>query len=349
MMRVDLLRSLPPTRTPAAPAPGPGPGKRLLAVLLLLVLAGLAIWLARPEWVSGRVAAAWHSLTSGGEQARADSLQRADAVARQASRQIDARQAAVIEWLYHLELLQPEPPVASGAGATTKAVPVSPGSSTSSILSTAPVSFTYSTFTASGEFLLEGRAASAEALSALQEALVLIPGMDLRESHAVEAEGSRGPAFDFRFAGFVTFTPVEDGGPIEAMDTGATTRSAGSPVTAPVTGQALAPVAGNRVADAAALPARLEGFLRAAGARGLRFAAPEAGPVTRAGALQAHPWRVRGDFEGPDATGRSALVSLRDLLEHERHDGSPFAIQRVTLNSRHADLMVFLDILALSP
>lgn len=339
MMRLDLLRSLPPTRPPSAPAPKPGRKAWMLALLSLLVLAALAFWLARPEWVSGRASAAWQSLTSGGERARADSVQSADALARQASRQIDARQAAVIEWLYQLELLQPEPSAPSAPGATEKAAPA---------WSASAVSFTYSTFTASGEFLLEGRAASAEALSALQEAMVLIPGMNLRDSHADEVEGRGGSAFDFRFAGVVTFTPLEDNGSSPATDT-VTATEPGPAGTPPVPGEALASVAGNRVVDAAALPARLDGFLRAAGARGVRFAAPEAGPVTRAGALRAHLWKVRGGFEDPETTERSALTSLRSLLEHERHEGSPFAIQRITLNGRHAQQVVFLDILALSP
>ncbi|HLU70132.1 MAG TPA: hypothetical protein VKZ88_05130 [Fibrobacteria bacterium] len=346
MMRLDLLRTL-PSSTDTSPHPPKRPvrGRRTrgtrgavsLIVAVLVLGIGGALWLAQPDGVRSAYLTAlsdlWKDATSGEDVARAEAARRAEAVALQASRQIEARQTAVIEWLYQLELLQP----AHGPEDATARVPHS---------RKAPVSLTTSTFTASGEFLLEGTAASAEDLSALQEAMVLIPGMDLRESRAHEIAGSAGPAFTFRFAGSATpdaFGLVADG----ADGAG----SANGPDSADsVPAAATVPVQ-NRVVDTAALAAHQDMFLRAAAAHALMFTPlPEADAVTQAGALQAHRWKLRGIRESAaEAAGPSTLTAVRELLEHERHRGSPLAIQRITVSERRGHIMVFLDILALTP
>ncbi len=353
MMRIDLLRSLPPSpdATPPPKPPSGGALKSLGLVVLVLVLAGSAILVAKPEWVPASWVTTWRSVMQGGvvtEQAHADSLRRAQAVAVQASHQIEARQTAVIEWLYQLELLRPAPPSPSPSHRSLR------GGTRDPFSSDAPVSFTTSTFTASGEFLLEGRAASAEALSALQEALVLIPGMDLRESDASEVAGSRDPAFDFRFAGSLA-APLSGGGDVSEGvsenkgDTGEGTENPDG------IGEALesagAAAVRNRVGEAATLSAELDSFLRTAAERGLDFAPPPEARVARAGSLRAHAWLLRGEMtvrSPADSSAPAALTSLRELLEHERHRGSPFAIQRITVSERRGQLMVFLDILALT-
>lgn len=349
MMRVDLLRSLPPSPLGSPPKRRAGGSLKVFVVILVvlgfLLGAGAVIWRVKPGWIPAPVATAWDSLANGGasaQRAHADSLRRAEAVALRASRQIEARQAAVIEWLYQLELLQSarsaSPPAARG-----------PHGSQEPPEQTRHVTLVASTFTASGEFVLEGRAASAEALSALQEAMVLIPGMDLRESEATEVAGSRDPAFDFRFAG-----SIHDGTPAGER---ATDGSAVDPNPDDSVGVERAdstknvlPAGGMRLAEAATVNARLEAFVQSATERGVAFAPPSGpGATSRAGALQAHFWTLRGVVTPPPDAAVSPLTVLRELLEHERHHASPFAIQRITVNERRGQTMVFLDILALTP
>lgn len=330
MMRVNLLRPLPPNTENGSAAPrreprGGGPLKPALLVLLLLGAAGaLVVGLTKPEWLKPeRLAHLWNR--AGREEA--ESLRRAQAVAAQASRLVDARQEAAIEWLYQLELLQPDGEPARGAAAEP------------------PVTLTLATFTASGEFLIAGTAVSAGALSAVQEALVLVPGMDLRESRALEIAGTAGPAFDFRFTGRLDAErPAHAAG-----DNGAAvTDSAIAPDTAagpPAPVAEAPPVLRNRVIDSAAVTAQRDTLLHAASAKGFTFAPAKAAAPVRSGALTARGWKMKGAFAGTE----NVFTALREVLELERHRGSPFAIQRITVEQAGDQKTVFLDILALTP
>lgn len=307
MMRVNLLRPLGANADESASPPPPAPRedgpawKPVLFVLLLLLVAGvLAVGYVKPKWLNlERISKLWERPAPD-----TDALARAQAAAEHASRLVDARQEAAIEWLYQLELLMPTP---------------------DANIPKAPVVPTLATFTAAGDFLLSGTAASAEALSALQETLVLVPGLDLRESRAEEVAGSAGPAFTFRFTG--RLEPTGD-------DTSAGTAE---------------PVAAvrNRVVDSIAITAHLDTLLNTAKAKGFTLASPRAATPAPSGAFTAHGWRLKAVY----AAGQEAsfFTAIREVLELERHRGSPFAVQRITLEKQGARKTVFLDILALTP
>jgi|GEM_PF-5577431 len=311
MIRIDLLRdlaSIPEASAPGAPPPGQGPLKRAAyALLALLVLGAVGLWLAKPEWMDvQKVTSFWKRH----DAAREDSVH-ALRLRAKASRLVDARQAGVIEWLATLEGLTADP---HQAGA---------------------VAFTKATFTAAGDFALEGLAPSAEALSALQEAMVLVPGLDLKQSRATEIPGRAPVSFAFSFAGHI------------APDSLATDTLA-------------APLA-NRVGARAALAAQLDTLVAAGAGLGITFATPRAGETGRQGALNLDTWRLKGLIAPPGpvneadsgqvtaTTPSSPWGTLRALWERERHRGSPFAIQRITLATQDSQNVVFLDILALSP
>jgi hypothetical protein len=324
MMRMNLLRGLPPgdgAPEQAPPPPGSGALKRLLSALLFLLVAGaVVISLTRPEWFRlQRVPAFWKS----DDPARADSLHRADIVRQKVSRLVDKRQTDVIEWLHQLEALTADPHQA-GAGALTAA-----------------------TFDATGAFILEGVAPSAEALSALQEALVLVPGLDLQQSRATEIANPRAAGFMFRFAGRITAETA----PSDTV-TGDSAADVDQAPPRPVR---------DRVVAAKTIPAHLDTLIRTAAGLGVTFAPPRAGDTTRQGTLVLHSWRLKGTLPSDTlAASKSATTDsltsetspfavIRHLWELERHRGSPFAVQRIALSEKDGNRVVFLDILALSP
>jgi hypothetical protein len=295
MLRLNLLRTL----TPSPPGPGqsgdtesvetaPGPLRPVLLILLgLLVLGAVSLYLAKPAWLNLDALSGIGART---EAARADSLRRVETLRADASRLVAHRQSLAIEWLDQLEATVP-------------------------MGTHAPI-MTLSSFTASGAFILRGTAGTAEVLSALQEALVLIPGMDLRESRAEELGETRRTGFSFVFSGSVTLPP----------DTS-------SP-------------AGNRVIPAEDLEKHLTVLVESAALEGLDFSQPEAGTVIASGILRLHPYRLSGSFKAPDS---AAFSVLRSVLTGERHRGSPFGVQRVTMENRSGQRTVSLDIMAFTP
>lgn len=319
MIRIDLLRDLTSkaeTNTPPQPPPGYGPLKRAAyALLTLLVLSAVGLWLAKPEWMNvQRVTSLWTL----GDKAQQDSLQ-AQSLRAKASRLVDARQVGAIEWLAILENLATDPHQAGS------------------------VVFTQSSFTAAGDFALEGIAPSAEALSALQEAMVLVPGLDLKESRAAEIPGRAPVAFTFSFAGRVAPDSLA----------GATAPAPQDTVTATVA---------NRVMSRTALKAHMDTLVSAGAGLGITFASPRTKDAGRQGALTLNSWRLKGLVSVPVVSGAGSTDStvtspvslspwsaLRTLWEQERHRGSPFAIQRITLATQDSQNVVFLDILTLSP
>jgi hypothetical protein len=305
MMRIDLLRDLRTeseraaagraagAKAPQDPRSGGGPLKRAAFVLLtLLVLAAVGLWIKHPEWINvQRVTSLWTL----DQTARQDSL-RAAALREKVSRVVEARQTAAIEWLATVEALSADPHQAG------------------------PVTFSSATFTAAGAFSLEG-VGGAEAVSALQEALVLVPGLELLQSRATEVAGQTPPAFSFHLEGRL----------LDSAANGADTADSAA---------SRAPVR-PRIVPAAGLAAHLDTLLRAAADLGITLAPPRAGNPGRQGALSLHAWHLKGYVENP--------VALRTLWEQERHRGSPFAVQRVTVSSHEGKNAVFLDIVALSP
>src|SRR5690606_34791544 len=110
-----------------------------------LVLGAASLALMRPDF-GGRFAGLW----SRDGRAHADSLKRAAALRAlraDASARIAASQSQTIEWLYYLEAVLPAP--GDGTARLARASLAAPG-----------------------RFLLRGEAASPEALSEIQEALV---------------------------------------------------------------------------------------------------------------------------------------------------------------------------------
>jgi hypothetical protein len=322
MMRVNLLRGLPPKEgvTPPPPPPEGAPLKRALSVLLvLLVASAVTLWLAKPEWIHlQRVSSLWES----DKAAHADSLHHAQLVHHKASQLIEARQTEAIEWLSNLEALTAD---LHGAGAVT---------------------LTTATYTAAGEFVFEGFAPSAEALSALQEALVLIPGLDLRQSRATEIAARGSIGFNFHFAG--RMLPENERIDTTASDTAIAIQDS---VQTPVR---------NRVVPSGSLALHLDTLARAAEGLGIVLAAPLRGDTSRQGALTLNSWRLKGGLTSDSSTvsttaqdsvlaPSSPFAEVRELLEQERFRGSPFAIQRITLSEKNGQWVVFLDILALSP
>lgn len=167
-------------------------------------------------------------------------------------------------------------------------------------------------FTSPDRFLLQGLAKNAEAMSRFQESLVLVAGIDLRRSESRPT----GRAFEFLFSG--GFLAPE----------GTATDS-------------MVPI---RVTSRDSLAETLNRFLRAAAEAGILFERLEAPAATSAGTFEARPFRLRSAFGqpgAPDASGR-----LRAFLEKEYGKGSPFGIQRVSLEHIADSQTVFLDIMA---
>lgn len=313
MLRLNLLRDLPPSshaapRESAASVGGPGavdggaPTPRggalrpiLLILLGLLVLGAASLALIAPRGLDLPVDLA--RLWARDDRARADSLRlekTLQALRTDASARIAASQTQAIEWLYHLESALPEPGAESAR-------------------------LTRASFAVPGRFVLRGEAAGQEALSAIQEALVLVPGLDLVESVSGDSAGAAtAPAFPetFSFSGTIDF-PTDTAAPRLEL-----------------------------VATAETLPTRLTHLAAAAAALGITLEAPRGGDVLASGALRLHAYRIAGTLQTPDSTG---FTPVRELLETERHDGSPLGIQRVTLENRGGRRLVFLDIMAFTP
>jgi hypothetical protein len=309
MLRLNLLRDLDASRSAstsaprASQAPGPdapkersgGAGRRILAALAILILAGAGLfYLANRERIDD-------ALDIGGkrtarlkqEAARADSL-RALAVRAKASAAVDEALALSVAWLDQLETL---PLADSARGKPSKRG--APAPSVSAV----------SSFTPPDRFLLKGAAKSVEWVSAIQEALVLLPGADLRESATEKtADGLQAYAFSGSLA-------LEPGDSLPAVD---------------------------RTRPATRLAEELDGLRAAALAAGVTLADPEQGPVTTGGGLEARSYRIAGICDS------AGLGGVRSFLDAERRRGSPFGIRRLTLDQRDGHQTVILDIMAFS-
>jgi hypothetical protein len=294
MLRLNLLRNL-PVESPSAPrhdgSAASGTLRHVLVVLLvLLVLGAGSLYLVKPEWMSyvgttryfggGKHEAAR-------ETVRADSIRRARILQAEVSRMVAERQSVAIEWLLHLETVFP---LESGEHAMT-----------------------FSSFTFPNEFQLRGTAGTGGALSAIQESLVLLLGMNLLQSRAREIEGRAREGFQYLFAGTVEF---------EAGDSVVTV---------------------NRITTAGQIETLLAASLQSAVPLGITFSPPEPGAAAVSGTLRVHPFRLAGFCDS------GGFEAVRNFLEAEYHRGSPFAVQRVTLDHRSGKKAVFLDILAFSP
>jgi len=323
MLRIDLLRSLPrsasserpalPKRpkqststTKGAPSGSPSPLKPILAVLLLLLAGGVtAVFLAKPDWLKVEsIPSLWNPKGT----AQSDSARHAEELNKKASHQIEARQDATVDWLTELESLLP---VTQGFGGLT---------------------LSNMTYSSSGAFILEGSAMTAEALSAFQEAIVLVPGLDLSKSRARE-DSIYGGRFSFRFEGRISSTEADttaaDSGDLEASDRD-----------------------GSRVIAAQALSGQLDSLISTAAQNGISLSTSgsKKARVSRFGTFQAHSYRLKGVPSTTLGLGDSAVIAnLRTLVYQERLRGSPFAFQRVIITERSDSRAVFLDILALTP
>lgn len=300
MLRLNLLRELSAEgRNTPPPPPYSGVLRRSLTALLGLLLVGaLLTFVAQPKWLHGPGSplsplyplfpAERAKAAKAREAARRDSLQRVEALLVEASRRVAAEQEQAGAWLDQLETVLP----ANGAHV-----------------------FSLASFTAPGSFLLRGTAASAEALSALQESLVLFPGMDLRQSDAGELPAPGGSAakstgIPFAFSGTVNLDPTDT---LEPR---------------------------NRVLSSAMLDTELGEMIRSASSAGISLTAPQPGAVSRSGVLRLHPFRLSGTC---DSAGFSAVSQW---LAAERERASAFGIQRLVLSQRGVQKSVFLDILA---
>lgn len=290
MLRLNLLRDL-QAEDQAAPAPArSGLPRRLAAALLVLLAVGaILLFVAQPRWLrldASRLPALFTGVDAKAvEAARADSLRRLEVLRAEASRRVAVNQSLAAAWLEQLETVLP----ASGE----------------------PV-FSLASFTPPGEFLLRGTAPSEEAISVLQEALVLFPGMDLRQSEIGEAGTDGKPGLPFAFSGSVALAG-EDSLP-----------------------------ASDRILSLARLDAEIEEMRRSALSAGITLAPPEAAKTGGSGALRMHLFRVSGSC---DSTGFSAVLTF---VEQERQRKSPFGIQRVILTQRDSQKLVFLDIMTFS-
>jgi hypothetical protein len=292
MLRLDFLRDLggdlhasakqaPPAVAPARkPAPrGSGAGRRALAVLLILLVAGgAALYITRPRAFD-------FALDFGGrraaEAARADSL-RSEALRMKASRAVDEGLALSVEWLDQLETLP---------------------------LGDSGWTLTLSSFTPPGRFVLKGSARREEAISAVQEALVLFPGADVSESRA-DRYAAPESGYAFAFSGSVSLSPEDSLPPVD------------------------------RTIPAGRLDVELATLRDAAMAAGIQLAPPEPGAASPGSGLEARAYRLSGTCDS------AGLGRIRTLLEGERHRGSPFGVRRVTLENRDGRQTVFLDIMA---
>jgi hypothetical protein len=86
--------------------------------------------------------------------------------------------------------------------------------------------------------------------------------------------------------------------------------------------------------------------MEAAALGGVEFTAPEAGGTIASGPLRLQSYRLTGSFVAPDS---NAISALRNILADERHRGSPFGVQRVTMENREGRKTVSLDIMAFTP
>ncbi len=309
MLRLNLLRELSGnSQGTLPPPPYSGLLRRMLTALLGLLLAGaLLTFVAQPKWLHfpgtplsplypifpaerAKVAEAL-------EVARQDSVRRVEALQSEASRRVAVEQEQVGAWLDQLETVLP----AARTNPTH--------------------TFTLTSFTAPGSFVLRGTAVSAEALSALQESLILFPGMDLRQSvgdateesgpqEALPAGVRKASGIPFLFEGTVNLAPSDSTPPK------------------------------NRVLSAEMLDTELEEMIRSASSVGITLTPPQAGAVSRTGVLRLHPFRLSGTC---DSAGFSAVSQW---LAAERERASSFGIQRLVLSQRDARRLVFLDILA---
>jgi hypothetical protein len=319
MLRMNLLRDLAPSasaksKTAARKAhkvdrddeprlPRTGIARRVFMLLVLaVVVAGVVSMLMYPEQTKTRGMALWTQFTDpeAPARARADSLQRVEVLRMAASRRVAQSQSQAIAWLRELETVLPPDSVAPRQ-ARRHATPVTPD-----------YTFSLASFTPPQTFILRGNARSLETLAGLQEALVLFPGIELRQSQSQEAEDARA-GLKFAFSGTVA---------LEEDDSIPST---------------------NHVLPASRLDAELGLLTESAAALGIRFAPPGPGVTSRAGALRIHTHRLSASC---DSVGFTAISTW---LEGERYRGSPLGIQRVTLVQEGNEKTVFLDIMAFSP
>jgi len=290
MTNLNLLRDLDDAgatpekkrkRTPRAPESG-SPGILLVVLLLLLLGGGTAVYLVKPEWLGLPPAA--HSAAETARIAAKEEVQQA--LWQAASRKIEAGQTQAAEWFELLRITLPDPQVTNYA-------------------------LTLVSFTPPGEFILRGTAASMETASLIQEALVLFPGMDLRQSRARPADAPR-RGYDILFTGALEPAPADTAAPRQ------------------------------RVRPAQELEAELQRLLATAAEAGLALAAPDSATVVPSGTLRLHTWRVAGVADS------AAIPALARFLETGREHATAFGIRRVTLEVREGLQTVFLDIMAYS-
>jgi Tfp pilus assembly PilM family ATPase len=168
-------------------------------------------------------------------------------------------------------------------------------------------------FTSPDGFVLQGLAKNSEAMSRFQESLVLVPGIDLRRSESRPA----GRAFEFLFSGGF-LAPEKNGADSTEVP--------------------------NLVTSRDSLAETLNRFLRAAADAGFVFESLAAPAPTSAETFEARPFRLRSALGQPGASDASGR--LRAFLEHEYWKGSPFGIQRISLENAADSQTVFLDIMA---
>lgn len=290
MTNLNLLRGLEDANDPGAPAgkrrkraprtPESGSPAVLLVVLLVLLLGGgLAVYFAKPEWLG---------LPAGARSTGAARLQ-AEEAARQtlwrgASRQIDASQAQASAWFEWLRTTLPDPHETEYA-------------------------FTLVAFTPPGEFVLRGTAGSMDAASVIQEALALLPGMNLRQSRARPSDAPR-RGYDILFTGALEAPTADTAAPRM------------------------------RVLPAAELDGALRRLVETAAASGVALTTPDTAMETTSGTLRLLSWRLAGVADS------AGIPALARVLETERMRGSPLGVRRVMLETRDGLQAVFLDIMA---
>jgi hypothetical protein len=297
MLRINLLRHLPAPEAPAEKPPRRGAGRRVLGVLVAAALIVGAVWFFRyspyPAVLAGKFAPAVDETP---KPAPADSARLAveAALEARAAGEIAALQASALRLSFALE-------------------PFLPGAATTPRVARAVLS-------PPAEFLLRGEAASPEALSRLQESLVLAPGLDLARSASQDNPAGRG--LEFLFAGTVS----ADSANSTTSDSASAPDSAESPAAVPLL-------------DAAALDRAWASFLEEAAAAGIAFTVLPSGAPTAAGGLRAHPYRVQA---------ACAPSLLREFLAERFLQGSPFGIRRITWEINSGSQLVSLDIMAFS-
>jgi hypothetical protein len=307
MLRLNLLREL-PAENSGSPKPPSNFGilRRLATALLVLLLAGaLLIFLTQPSWLH-LPGSPWSRLydyfpakrkqaAAALEATRQDSLRRVETFSAAASRTVQTNQTLAAAWLEQLESV----------------LPVTGAQNAPQVRNT--YAFSLAAFTPPGTFLFRGTAVTEEALSTLQETLVLFPGIELLESQAGEAEPTRAatePGIPFLFSGTIE---------LEENDT--------------------VPVS-NRVVSLSELQFELNALNRSALSAGISLTTPQEGSVSPSGPLRLHPFRVSGSC---DSAGFSAVAVW---LAAERARNSAFGIQRIALSQRGPQNLIFLDILA---